>query len=45
LPGLPAGIALTGAKADERHVLLSILDGSGLAGQTSHHRTSAHLES
>lgn len=37
LHGLPVGIALTGATADERHVLLSILDDPGLAarpGQT-----------
>jgi hypothetical protein len=31
--GLAAGIALTGAKADERHVLLSILDDPGRAGR------------
>jgi hypothetical protein len=31
--GLPAGMALAGAKADERHVLLSILDDPGLAGR------------
>ncbi len=38
LHGLPVGFALTGAKADERQVLLSILDDAGLAallpGQT-----------
>ncbi len=32
LHGLPAGYMLTGAKADERQVLLSILDDPGLAG-------------
>lgn len=30
LHGLPVGFALTGAKADERHVLLDILDTDGL---------------
>jgi hypothetical protein len=30
LHGLPVGFALTGAKADERHVLLEILDTEGL---------------
>jgi Transposase DDE domain len=38
LHGLPVGFALTGAKADERHTLLSILTGdpdlSGRVGQT-----------
>jgi hypothetical protein len=31
LHGLPAGFALAGAKADERQVLLAILDDAGLA--------------
>jgi DDE family transposase len=33
LHGLPAGFALTGAKADERQVLLGILADDGLAGR------------
>jgi hypothetical protein len=33
LHGLPIGFALTGAKADERQVLLDILDDSLIAGQ------------
>jgi hypothetical protein len=33
LHGLPVAMALTGAKADERHVLLSVLDDPGLAGR------------
>jgi transposase len=33
LHGLPVAVALTGAKADERQVLLSALDDPGLAGR------------
>jgi hypothetical protein len=33
LHGLPVGVALTGAKADERHALLSVLDDPELAGR------------
>jgi Transposase DDE domain len=33
LHGLPVAMALTGAKADERHVLLSVLDDPALAGR------------
>jgi hypothetical protein len=35
LHGLPVGFALTGAKADERQVLLAILDDPGLLGRTN----------